>query len=179
MKPLLGRTIEIGAIGESGRVEHLEASPSERRAIAADLELVALDSLAGDLEVDRGAGGLIVVDGRVRAEVVQTCVVSLVPVRQTIDEPVHMTFVSAGSRVAPPSPKPGEEVMVDPDTDEPEPLAGSSIDLGAIVLEHFTLALDPYPRAPGAELPAEAAADKETVADSPFAALAKLAGRER
>ena len=31
------------------------------------------------------------------------------------------------------------------------------LDLGAIAVEHFLLAIDPYPRAPGAELPADVA----------------------
>jgi len=34
-------------------------------------------------------------------------------------------------------------------------LTEPTIDLGAIAVEHFLLAVDPYPRAPGAELPAD------------------------
>ena len=45
--------------------------------------------------------------------------------------------------------------MIDPDaSDPPELLAGPALDLGAIAVEHFLLAVDLYPRAPGAELPA-------------------------
>jgi uncharacterized metal-binding protein YceD (DUF177 family) len=175
-KHLLSRPVDVARIHQSGLAEHIEASAAERLAIAGDHKLIAVDALSADLAVDRGPGGAIVVDGRVKAEVVHTCVVSLEPVPQSIDEPVHATFAGAGSAFAPPAPKPGAEVMVDPDADVPQPIDGPSIDLGALVLEHFTLALDPYPRAPGAELPAAVGADQAATRDSPFAALAKLAG---
>ena len=128
--------------------------------------------------IGRGAGGLIVVDGVLKAEVVHTCVVSLEPAPQSIDEPIHVTLATAGSKEAPPAPKPGAEIMVDPDVDQPEVIAGPAIDLGRIVLEHFTLALDPYPRAPGAKLAPEAALATDERAESPFAALAGLARRK-
>lgn len=180
MKPqtVFSRPLEMGSIGEGGIVEHIEATLDERAAIAADHGLIAVDSLGAELEVRRGGGGLIIVDGRIRAQVVHTCVVSLEPAPQTIDEPVHVTLAPADSKEAPPPPKPGAEVMVDPASDQPEVFAGPSIDLGRIALEHFTLALDPYPRAPGAMLPAPAADAPQSAAASPFAALAGLKARK-
>ena len=177
-KPPLSRMRDTGSIGEAGIVEHVEASAAERAAIAAEHKLISVDSLAADLDIRRGAGGLIVVDGVLKADVVHTCVVSLEPAPQSINEPIHVTLATAGSKEAPPPPKPGAEIMVDPDADLPEVIAGPAVDLGRIVLEHFTLALDPYPRAPGAELPAGAPIAKDEPAESPFAALAGLARRK-
>ena len=177
-KPLLSRTRETGSIGELGIVQRVEATAGERAAIAADLKLISVDSLAADLDIRRGAGGLIVVDGVVKAEVVHTCVVSLDPAPQSINEPIHVTLATAGSKEAPPQPKPGAEIMVDPDLDQPDVVAGPAIDLGQIVLEHFTLALNPYPRAPGAKLPPEAPIATDQPPDSPFAVLAGLAQRK-
>jgi uncharacterized metal-binding protein YceD (DUF177 family) len=177
-KPFFSRLLETGAIGEGGIVEHIEATPAERATIAAEHNLISVDALVADLDVRRSGGGLIVIDGRIKAEVVHTCVVSLEPAPQSIDEPIHLSLASAGSKEAPPEPKPGAELMVDPDVDQPDVFAGPSIDLGRIVLEHFTLALDPYPRAPGAKLPAEAAEAPEEPSESPFAALAGLKARK-
>jgi len=174
-KPLLSRTIETGSIGDAGVVEHIQATADERAAIAADHKLISVDSLVADLDVRRGGTGLIVVDGVLKAEVVHTCVVSLDPAPQSIAEPIHVTLAAAGSKDLPPEPKPGAEIMVDPEFDQPEVLAGPKLDLGRIVLEHFILALDPYPRAPGATLPAEVSTGAETGPESPFAALAGLA----
>ncbi len=84
-------------------------------------------------------------------------------------------FVRAGSPGAPEPLAAGAELHVDPEADDPpELLEGSSIDLGTLALEYFVLAIDPYPRAPGAELLAEAADPPESESDSPFAALAAL-----
>jgi len=170
--PILSRALEIGAIGDNGREEHVVATEAERAALAAEHGLVAVDSLAADLDIRRAGGAVVVVDGRLRAKVVHTCVVSLEPAPQAIDETFHVSFVLAGTREAPPEPKPGAEVMVDPESDQPDVIAGTSIDLGAVVREHFSLALDPYPRAPGATLPGDAG-DPDGP-DSPFAALAAL-----
>lgn len=179
MKPasLFFHPLEIGAIGDDGREEHVAASEAERAAIAAEHNLISVERLEADLGIQRAGGSLIVVDGRLRARVVHTCVVSLDPAPQTIDETFHQTFAMAGSREAPAAPKPGAEVMVDPETDQPDVIAGTSIDLGALVLEHFSLALDPYPRAPGAALPS-GAADDLGGPESPFAALAALKTRK-
>jgi uncharacterized metal-binding protein YceD (DUF177 family) len=112
-----------------------------------------------------------VVEGHVVADIVQTCVVSLVPLDAHIDESFSIRFVRDRSQI----PAPGAEVVLDPDApDPPELIDGPTIDVGALVEEHFVLAIDPYPRAPGAQLPAELAGEPDQAADSPFAALAKL-----
>ena len=59
--------------------------------------------------------------------------------------------------------------------DPPDPLIGGVVDLGACISEFLTLALDPYPRKPGAQFNEPApAADAET---SPFAKLRTLTPR--
>ena len=55
--------------------------------------------------------------------------------------------------------------------DGPEPLTGGVIDLGVIATEFLILAIDPYPRKPGAVFEAPDAPDDS---DQPFAALAAL-----
>ena len=69
-------------------------------------------------------------------------------------------------------------VSLDADSDPPDAIVNGAIDLGALAVEFLTLALDPYPRKPGAEF---AASDGAGLADhgdqdsgNPFAALAKL-----
>ena len=51
----------------------------------------------------------------------------------------------------------------------PEPVGPQGIDLGEAVAQQLAIALDPYPRAPGAALPEEPRA-----AGGPFAALKSL-----
>jgi uncharacterized metal-binding protein YceD (DUF177 family) len=157
-------------------VERIEATEHERTALAASLGIVAIDGLAAELTLVREQGGVIRVDGRVAADIVQSCVVSLVPLAQAIDEPISLRFAEEGSRAAQSPPKPAAEIRVDPGEEDPaEVLTGTSIDLGAIVVEHLILAIDPYPRAPGATPPDNPAEDVPGPGDSPFAVLAELA----
>lgn len=83
-------------------------------------------------------------EGRVSAEVVQPCVVTLDPVTTRIDEPVLRNYVAGWE---PPS---GDEVELAEDVDI-EPL-GDQIDLDALMTEALALALPPWPRAEGADL---------------------------
>jgi uncharacterized metal-binding protein YceD (DUF177 family) len=152
------------------------ADSAERLKLAKAYDLLAVNGLTATATFAAGARGSVQVDGRVVADIVQTCVVSLVPVDQHIDEPFSIRFVRPED--APTEPKPGAEVVIDADRpDPPEVLADAALDLGAIVEEAFVLAIDPYPRAPGAVLPAGANPPQEAGSVSPFAVLAGLAGR--
>ena len=76
---------------------------------------------------------------------------------------------------APPALKAGAEVVIDPDApDPPEILDGPTIDVGAMAEENFVLAIDPYPRAPGAALPAEVVAEPSGRPILPFAVFGGL-----
>jgi uncharacterized metal-binding protein YceD (DUF177 family) len=149
------------------------ADAAARHALAAANDLVSVDSLKGSVELSRAPGGALVASGHVVADIVQTCVISLEPVPAHIDEHFTVRYVSGAGALH----NATGEIVLDPAApDPPEVLAGPNIDVGALVEEHFVLAIDPYPRAPGARLPEEgrdAAADE----DSPFAALASLTRR--
>jgi uncharacterized metal-binding protein YceD (DUF177 family) len=150
------------------------ANEAERAALAAAYDLIAVKGLSATVEVSPAPGGGIIVEGHVIADIVQTCVVSLVPVDQHIDETFSVRFVRDPGKL----PKVSVEVVVEPDApDPPELLEGPTVDVGELAEEYFVLAIDPYPRAPGAALPADVADNDDGPADSPFAALAKLAER--
>jgi uncharacterized metal-binding protein YceD (DUF177 family) len=114
--------------------------------------------------------------GRLKARLTQTCVVSLRPVAAEIDEEFARTFLAVG-RIEPIEPerrggrKARAELVVDLDEEPPEPLHGEAIDLAAVMLEEFALALDPYPRHSGAILKGATKAGDRRQDDSPFAVL--------
>lgn len=173
---VLSRPVDIQHLPQG--VVEIAVDEGERAKLASAYDLIAVRRFSATAELDAGPRGSVEVAGRVVADIVQTCVVSLEPVEAHIDEPFSVRFVRPAD--APPPPKPGAEVVVDPDrVDPPEVLTGPTIDVGAIAEEAFVLAIDPYPRAPGAALPSELAAGSEPVIESPFAALAGLAGRDR
>jgi hypothetical protein len=144
------------------------ADQARRTRIAQAFDLEAVVSLAADVVVAPWLDG-IEIAGAVRATVTRICGVSLDLFDESLDEAIRVRLVPQGSPNAP-----GGDVavvVVDSEEDDPpEEVHGETIDLGALVTEHLALGLSPFPRKPGAAF--EPAA--ETVAISPFAALAAL-----
>jgi hypothetical protein len=190
---VFSRPLAADDVPENGLVLKIAATERERAALAAEDGLAALTRLEADLEVSReGAGGVKVV-GELRADVRQTCVVSLEEFETTIVEPIEIAFAPERDRRPEPEPasrnrrarkeKGAEETssggFLDLDEDEPDPLVDGRIDLGAIVAEFLALALDPYPRKPGARFDAPGEATEAAPSRSPFASLGEALRKDR
>ncbi len=146
----------------------LEADEATRTRIAKALELEALLTLTAELDVRPWLDGAELT-GRLRAVITQISGVSLEPFDTSIDEPILVRFVPAGSPNAPPPPE--EEVEVDLEADDPpDVVEGDSIDVAHYVVEHLALAIDPFARMPGEVF--EPPPDDSPA--SPFAVLAAL-----
>ena len=100
-RPILSRQIAIASIPADEVVREVVANAAERDALAEANGLVELRSLAAEFLLTALPDGVVSVEGRVKADLIQSCVVSLVPVSQTIAEPVAVRFAPAGSRAAP------------------------------------------------------------------------------
>lgn len=167
--PEFSRPIRVERIGNDGRDVSFSASEEERAALAARFDLEALGALAGRAVVTRIAGGkLFRLEAAFEADAVQTCVVTLDPLPVHLSETFTMTFAPADDIERP------SEVVIGEEEDPPEPLVDGTIDIGEAVAEHLSLALDPFPRKAGAELPDSPAAAAEEDRPHPFAALAQL-----
>lgn len=151
----------------------LAPEPSEKPAIARFLGLEGLRALRFRGELMPAAGDGWRVEGRLTAELVQSCVVTLAPVVQTIDEAVARNYVPEEDWQLP------AEIDLDPEAeDDPDPF-GATIDPGHLAIESLALVLDPYPRAKGVPPARFQAAPPGTApledADlKPFAGLAVL-----
>jgi uncharacterized metal-binding protein YceD (DUF177 family) len=169
--PLLDASTRLDQIPADGRDIDVRSTAEQREAIAQRLAIGAVDALTADLHLERFRGGLRL-RGEIDAVVEQACVVSGVPVTQRIKEDVDRIFLPVSER---PADKPaGSEVFVDLETDDlPDYFEGHEIDLADAIIETVALALDPYPRAPGATL-ADAGLKEEDPIESPFAALRRL-----
>jgi uncharacterized metal-binding protein YceD (DUF177 family) len=163
--------ITVEDIPETGEHFDIEADAAVRAAVAGVAGLRDLPRLQARLDVTRRGTAGLHVSGLVSATVGQTCVVTLDPVENDIEEAIDLSFVPQQAP-APSAEAEGDEPQIkDVNLDEPEPLVGGTVDLGALATEFLILGLDPYPRKPGAvfEAPSDDKADP-----SPFAALAKL-----
>jgi uncharacterized metal-binding protein YceD (DUF177 family) len=99
--------------------------------------------------------------------VVQVCGVSLEPFETAIDAEFDVPFVTEAPEQ---TPDPEERELSLVDLEGPDVIDTGVIDLGAYVVEHLALELDPFPRKPGVEFEAPA----EEKEPSPFAVLAAL-----
>jgi uncharacterized metal-binding protein YceD (DUF177 family) len=164
--------VVVDQIPDTGLHRDIEADRAVRETMAEVAELREILSASASLDVTPAGGGRFHVTGHVRARVGQTCVVSLDPIENDIDEPVDLIF-------APPEQIPEMSALVDETAesdveipDPPEPIENGVIDLGRLATDALFLAIDPYPRRPDVvfDLP-EVAPDPE---DHPFAALKAL-----
>lgn len=162
------RMISVAKIGEAGLAQTVVAKPQEFEAIASYLDLAALKALSGEFALTRWRGKGVRLTGKLVADVVQTCVVTLEPIDAHIEAEFERRFLPPDKLER--EPEEDGEIVVDPTAeDPPEPLT-HELDLGEILIEELALNLDPYPRKAGVEFHESQDAPR----DNPFAVLAKL-----
>ena len=165
--PEFSHTTPLSEIGLKPVHHSLQASESERFALAKRFDLIALDSLSAQVALSSDDIGIIAT-GTLMADVIQVCVVSGAPVAAHIAESFAIRF----------SPEP----VFEPDSDieleieETDSMFhdGRVIDLGEAVAQTLALAIDPFPRSPNAEAILQDAKLIDDTPTGPFAALAAL-----
>ena len=146
----------------------IEAGPEERARLAAWLGIPEVTELRAKIQLDAWRERGVKAEGHFDARVVQTCVVTL--------EPLPAGVSGDFARAYWPNVKaePGEVDVALDDPDPPEELPKEGPDLGALLIEELSLALDPYPRKPGAAFIDPVDTEKVKTKASPFAALEVL-----
>jgi hypothetical protein len=164
------RLVSVESIGPKVLVRKIEAGEEERRGLAERFGLAALGSLSATLELWRPAGDIVRARGHLVADAVQSCVVTLAPVPAHIEADFACSYAGGG--------RPEAEVDFDPLAEEEiEALVGEEIDIGETVAQQLAIALDPYPRAPGAAWPDHGRPETGGAGESrkkPFGSLEKL-----
>lgn len=162
----LQRIFDVADLTPEGVSFSVEATAEERAALAKFLDLPAIHTLRGTFRLS-GDDQQVDVRGEVRADIVQTCIVSLEPFDTSIREEVEVVFADPDApRADPRDPRDPESEL-----DAPDDLIDGQIDLGALTAEFLALGLDPYPRKPGVKFTYD---DGTAGAESPFAALSDL-----
>jgi uncharacterized metal-binding protein YceD (DUF177 family) len=173
-------SFDLGSVRDRAVEVSLEPRPAERAAIAHWLGIEALDSLKAAIQLSPVSADEYAYQGHFEADVVQACVITLAPVPSHLSGEILRKF-----RVLPrPSPRrrkpviepaPAIPAVIDlsiADEDSPELLVSPALDLAAPLLEELSLALDPYPKVPGAAF--DVPPEPLTPVENPFAVLEKL-----
>lgn len=166
------RPVRLDTVGTEPREVEVEASAAEREALAQRFDIMALGALSARATLIRRAGE-VHANGSLAARLVQSCVATGVELPAALNVPFAIVF-----RDATPSDVPDAGLELSEGECDVVFFEGSAIDLGEAVAETLALAIDPYPRAPDADVTLREAgvlSEADAVAASgPFAALAGL-----
>lgn len=141
---------QVNRLPKNGAEISIETTEEQRAELARQHDLEAVDRFVADLTIRAWKGDGVIINGRVKADISQLCVVTLEPIRSEIDEEISSVFIPETSKLAR---QVEREIVLDPDADDlPETFTGDSIDIGAVAEEFFALGIEPYPRKEGASL---------------------------
>ena len=202
------RIIRVDNVAEDGEVFAFLATEPECEALATRLGLLALESLQADVTASpllsrrqqRGPYKGLHLHVAFKADVVQSCVVTLEPVKAKVSDEFEVDFLPEGTDPAEimgnglrviqggkddedtvegwlEGLQDGEMVIDAEDVDPPEILVGGDVEVGALIAENLSLSLDPYPRHADAEMEKTRAGDDgddSPERNNPFAVLASL-----
>ena len=146
---------------EMGAQKHVVLRPEqdELDKLAKFLDVKEIASAKANFHLTRANGGNIVkVEGKVQAEILQECVVTLQELKNTINEDFDAYYTDYSQAVPFSAAKKSlfskygmSDVPVLDEEEDPEPMKNGVIDLGEIMLQFLSLGIDPYPHAPNAD----------------------------
>lgn len=171
LPPLPRWPVRLADVPSGGlHVRRRDLSEADARAFAAAIGVSGLRAFDLDIHVRPYRGDGLAVEGTVGAEVDQTCVVTLEPMVNRIEEEVEITFRPEDKITTKLVEDEEDGLSIDASHAADDPLVGGAIDAAAIAAEFLALGVDPYPRKPDAvfEKP------EGTGESSPFAGLSKL-----
>lgn len=156
------RINEIGA----GIERRLVPDEAAQTRIVKALDLASLTTFEADLKIAPAHVGWTL-SGRIRATLEQVCGITLEPLPVQVDERFSVDLVEAAEPET-------DEIEVTLDDNAPDVIEDGRIDLGQYAVEQLALALDPFPRKPGAEF----VQPEEPAEISPFAVLKAFKARD-
>lgn len=172
IKAVFSRVVPLGDFAEalSGRIE---ATAQEREQLAGQFGIESLESFTFDYKLQPAGTDRAHLSGEIHAALTQACILTLEPVRETVNETVSLDCW--------PQNQIGRENAAGPQADPqglpadpPAPIVKGRINVGALAGEILASAINPYPRKDGVEFAWDDPKDGDGEAFGPFAELAKL-----
>ena len=161
--------LNLAQIRDGDRLD-LSADEGERTAIAERLDLPTVARFDAHVALSRD-GDRVHARGRIKAQLEQSCVATGDPVPASIDESFELLFIPDVTG------EPDEEIELSEEDCDTVFHDGATIDLGSALSDTLALALDPYPRSAAADEALREAGVLTEEQAGPFAALAKLKGK--
>jgi hypothetical protein len=174
--------VNAESIPANGRNVHLSASPEQMKKIAERLDVQGIKDLQADLKLETQNGGhILFISGNFKAKVTQESVVTMKLVDDEVADNIEawfadhdkaLPFIRVKHQVK--SVEDGDEAQMLEEKDDPEPLTNGQVDLGEVVIQFLSLAINRFPRENNnyENIEADVKGPKEaTLRPNPFAAL--------
>lgn len=174
----------IENVPSAGKTVKMKAEPQHLKDIAKRMNVLAVNSLDAELKLTlQNAGHILYITGNFKAELVQECVVTLKPITSTVEDSFEAWYADHDKALSFNRAKhqlkaleEGDEVQILEEQDDPEALIDGQVDLGEVVIQFLSLAVNPYPRDAsvnsGDEPAVKTIAEKSSILKpNPFAAL--------
>lgn len=175
--------VDVEKLSSEPKTFTFEADERQRIDLARRMAIVSVESAQAVVTLQKIGGGTIHAMGTVRADLTQSCVVSLAPVPDHVEDEFEGWYgdkaasaVSFAKARTERDVKKGQtEIEVLEESSDPESIVGGKIDIGELATQYLSLALNPYPRAEGVS-PVYSAGPQDTgegaeIRKSPFEAL--------
>lgn len=168
---LIDMIVRLDDVPPEGRKFEFAADKDVLEFLVEQAPITALSEFKGHIHLRQMRGGYEA-HGQLRAKIVQECVVTLDPIDSALD--VELVRIYLRGQEPEPEVNTNGEVFIDLESSaDNEWFEGDKLDLSDLIFEQFMLAIDPYPRKEGAEMP-KLGDDQEVREASPFAVLSKL-----
>jgi hypothetical protein len=170
-QPPVERFYDLNRLSEAGYETTLSLGPDERTKLAPWAEVSGVNRFDGRVSLRRLSSNRFAYAAHLEADIVQACTVTLEPVSSSLSMDFTRTLqlvphvkktVDFSGEL---SPAAGEDEVR-------EEIDSTRYDLAAPLLEEFSLAIDPYPRAPGVAFGGPEEGEERP--ESPFSVLGKL-----
>lgn len=175
--PEFSLVLSMDDVPPNGKTLRFEVGESERAALARRFDLVALHGFKGTVHVKPWRRHGLVMEGQFEADLVQSCIATLEPLEAHLSESFNLHFLPLDMIERDAAAAAKREIVVDVESeDPPEAIEGGRLDVGEVMAEQLSVAIDPYPKKPGAVFIPEEPSDDEAVEfrPNPFASLEKL-----
>jgi len=162
---------ELGRLSLAGDQVVIAPSADELARIARWADVDVVEAFEARIDLRKISPAHFVIDAELNADIVQSCVVTLTPLRAHIARKFTRDLFLSPAAQRPAS----KTIDIEPmpvDEDGREEIDSLRYDLAVPVLEELVLAIDPYPRVPGVTF--EPPRDETDSPEHPFAALKGL-----
>ena len=176
--PEYSHIVQVSELGNRPLEINLAANAEQCAALAKRLSLSSIKSFKAQVFLTLLKNSDVDLKASFSVQVIQPCTVTLAPVSSDLKAKFSMTYTPV---VEEDEESEEDEVFEDLDdmVEPPEPLIDQKIDIGAALVEHLALEIDPFPRVKGAVFEGYVAGSKSEKESgfekkNPFAALSQL-----